>query len=83
VDRIAVRPVASTGDASPVAPALSWRGAMCEKCDQIDARIEKLRILISPGLESFSRAMIEAAIETLHAEKHEFQCEDSSSAYNG
>ncbi|MEY9753841.1 hypothetical protein [Bradyrhizobium yuanmingense] len=56
---------------------------MCDKCDQIDARIEKLRILISPGLESFSRAMIEAAIEALRAEKQAFQCEGSSSASNG
>ncbi|SFV19854.1 hypothetical protein [Bradyrhizobium arachidis] len=51
---------------------------MCHKCDQIDIRVRQFRLLISPGLESFSRAMIEAAIESLEAEKLELKCERMS-----
>ncbi|KYH01781.1 hypothetical protein SE91_27850 [Bradyrhizobium sp. DOA1] len=51
---------------------------MCEKCDQIDARIRQLRILISPGLESLPRVMIEAAVEALQADKLALMCSSIS-----
>jgi len=42
---------------------------MCNKCDQIDNEIEHLRVLISPGMDTLSLAMIRCAIELLEADK--------------
>ncbi len=48
---------------------------MCEKCELIDREIAQLRSLASPGLDSFSRAIMRAAIESMQAEKADFKCD--------
>jgi hypothetical protein len=47
---------------------------MCEKCGNIDKKIEQLRQLVGPGTDSLSLAMIRAAIDSLRVEKASFKC---------
>ena len=42
---------------------------MCNKCNQLNNEIENLRVLISPGMDVLSLAMIRCAIELLEADK--------------
>jgi len=51
---------------------------MCDKCDQIDNKIEQLRVLISPGMDALSLAMIRCAVELLEADKAAFKCHGSA-----
>jgi hypothetical protein len=48
---------------------------MCLKCDSIDKKIERLKQLDEPGLDTLSRAMLRADLESLKAEKLSFQCD--------
>jgi hypothetical protein len=48
---------------------------MCGKCGLIDKQIEQLQQLASPGLDSLSRALMRATIDSLKEEKASFKCE--------
>jgi hypothetical protein len=48
---------------------------MCLKCDSIDKKIERLKQLDEPGLDTLSRAMLRADLESLKAEKASIQCD--------
>lgn len=48
---------------------------MCGKCELIDREIVQLRSLAGPGMDSLSRGVMRAAIESLQAEKAVFKCD--------
>jgi hypothetical protein len=48
---------------------------MCQKCDIIDKKIERVKQRAHPGLDPLGRAMMRADLETLHAEKARIKCE--------
>jgi hypothetical protein len=48
--------------------------AMCRKCDEIDRELDWLQ-LADPGLDSLSRAIMRADLESLNAEKTSLHCD--------
>ena len=48
---------------------------MCEKCDAIDAKLEKFERHFSPALDPFTRSMMQSTIDALRAEKAAIDCD--------
>jgi hypothetical protein len=48
---------------------------MCKRCGDIDKEIEWLEQPADPGLDSFSRSLMRADLESLTAEKAGLHCE--------
>lgn len=48
---------------------------MCEKCGLIEKKIEQLKQLVEPGLDSLSRSLLRADLDFLTAEKSRIHCD--------
>jgi hypothetical protein len=47
---------------------------MCDKCDQIENKIQQFRRLATPGMDRLSLAMMRSAIESLEADRAALKC---------
>jgi hypothetical protein len=47
---------------------------MCDKCDQIENKIQQFRRLETPGMDRLSLAMMRTAIESLEADRAAVKC---------
>ena len=48
---------------------------MCEKCQQLDARIAQLRRLIDPAFDPLTIAMLKEALRRAEDDRSAIQCE--------
>jgi hypothetical protein len=48
---------------------------MCEKCGLIEKKIEQLKQIAEPGLDSLSRSLLRADLDFLNAERARIHCD--------